>query len=192
MVPGSWDGPAAGRGAWLAPEGVWWVGLRSSPTMIGGYHCLMPGTTAENLDATLRTIVEDVIPFNRLLGLRVAVIDRAASTITLELPVRDEHIGNVVRRMPHGGLIAALVDAASGAAAALTLDDLSQAPSVATIDMRVDFLKPGRGAVLRAEARVMRGGRSVIVVRTDVLDEDGTLLALGSSAFAVERVRPAG
>ena len=139
------------------------------------------------LNSTLRTIIEDVIPFNHQLGVKVTEIDRPGNRVTLEMAVRDEHIGNVVRRMPHGGVVAALVDAAAGAAAALTLDDLSRAPSVATIDMRVDFVRPGRGPTLRAVAAVMRSGRSVIVVRTEVFDEDGTLLALGSSAFTVER-----
>ena len=147
----------------------------------------MTGRQTNALDSTIKTLIEDVIPFNHHLGLKVATIDRAAGSITLTLAVRDEHIGNVVRRMPHGGLVAALVDGASGAAAALTLDDLSYAPTVATIDMRVDFLRPGRGAELKAVATVMRSGRSVIVVRTEVFDADGALLALGSSAFTVER-----
>jgi len=139
------------------------------------------------LDSTLRSIIEDVVPFNRHLGVKVVEIDRTGNRVSLEMVVQDAHIGNVVRRMPHGGVVAALVDAAAGAAAALTLDDLSRASSVATIDMRVDFVRPGRGASLRADAAVMRSGRSVIVVRTEVFDDDGTLLALGSSAFTVER-----
>ncbi len=110
--------------------------------------------------------------------------------VEISLVVRDEHIGNAVRHMVHGGLLAALVDSAAGAAVALTLDDLSQAPSVATIDMRVDFLRPARGQVIRASAKVMRRGRSVVVVRTDVHDDDGALVALGSSTFTVERDKP--
>lgn len=147
----------------------------------------MAPRTAETLDSTLTALLEGVIPFNRHIGVKVANIDRTGLTLTLTLALRDEHIGNVIRRMPHGGLVAALVDAASGGAAALTLDDLTQAPSMATIDMRVDFLRPGRGPELRAVAQVMRSGRSVIVVRTEVLDADGSLVALGSSAFTVER-----
>lgn len=143
------------------------------------------------LDALFREIIEERIPFNRLLGLKLGEVDRDTGRIELILALREEHIGNSVRRIPHGGLLAALVDGASGAAAALTLDDLMQAPSVATVDMRVDFLRPARGSTLRAVGQVMRSGRSVVVVRTDVLDEDGSLVALGTSTFTVERSRPA-
>lgn len=152
----------------------------------------MATSSADTLDGALVSILEDVIPFNRHLGVEVVEIDRPASRLTIKLPLREEHIGNVVRNMPHGGVIAALVDAASGGAAALTLDDLSQAPTVATIDMRVDYLRPGRGPALTAVAQVMRSGRNVIVVRTEVLDADGALLALGSSAFTVERAARGG
>ena len=135
----------------------------------------------------LRHVIEEIIPFNRLMGLRLGVVDRSAGTVEITLEIKDEHIGNAVRHMVHGGLLAAVVDSAAGAAVALTLDDLSQAPSVATIDMRVDFLRPARGRSIRATATVMRSGRSVVVVRTDVHDEDNTLVALGSSTFTVER-----
>lgn len=134
-----------------------------------------------------RSLLEEIVPFNRALGLMLKGFDVGAGRVTVELPLREEHIGNVVRRMPHGGVIAALIDAAAGAAATLALEDLGDAPNVATIDMRVDYLRPARGTNLLANAEVMRSGRSVVVVRTDVHDEDGTLVALGSSAFAIGR-----
>lgn len=139
------------------------------------------GTTLTDLDLT--SLVEDVIPFNRLLGVRLVAADPQAGTLVLELPMRPELIGNVTRGMAHGGAVSALIDAAAGAAAALSLPDLRAAPGIATIDMRVDYLEPGRGDRLVAEARVMRAGRRVIVVRVDVSDANGTLVALGTATF---------
>lgn len=139
------------------------------------------------LAETFRQVIEDRIPFNRHLGLRLRRLDKAKLEVELALELKPEHIGNAVRQMAHGGLLAALVDAASGSAAALTLDDLLQAPTVATVDMRVDFLKPAQGQRLTAVATVMRSGRTVVVVRTDVFDEDGTLVVLGTSTFTVDR-----
>lgn len=135
----------------------------------------------------LRQVIEEHIPFNKHLGLKLTTVDREALTVELALSLKPEHIGNAVRQMPHGGLLAAVVDAASGTAAALTLDDMLQAPSVATVDMRVDFLRPARGKELRAVGTVMRSGRSVVVVRTDVFDEDDNLIVLGTSTFTVDR-----
>ncbi len=135
----------------------------------------------------LRTLIEDLVPFNNFLGVRLASVDRAAGRLGTRLVLRPEFMGNALRDMPHGGVVSALIDATAGAAAALSLDDLSLADRVATIDMRVDYLRAARGVSLHAEAEVMRTGRRVIVVRTVVRDDDGELIALGSNAFHVAR-----
>lgn len=148
--------------------------------------------TGESFEGVFRQVIEELIPFNKLLGIRLTSIDRAAQCVEVALNLKPEHIGNSVRQMPHGGLLATLIDAASGAAAALTLDDMAAAPTVATVDMRVDFLKPARGQRLTAVGQVARSGRSVIVVRTDVYDEFGTLVALGTATFTVDRTSVSG
>lgn len=135
----------------------------------------------------VKELIEEIIPFNRFLGVELRSYDPAEHSVILALPLREEHVGNVVRAMPHGGVVSSLIDAAAGAAAALTLDDLASAPAVSTIDMRVDYLTPARGEQLLASANVVRAGRRVIVVRTEVKDDGGTLVALGTSAFAVGR-----
>lgn len=152
----------------------------------------LPGLPPGGLEELFRQVIEERIPFNHHLGLKLRRLDKEEQVVELSLTLRPEHIGNAVRQMPHGGLLAALVDASSGAAAALTLDDLLQAPTVATVDMRVDFLRPARGRELRAVGTVMRSGRSVVVVRTDVFDEDGSLIVLGTSTFTVDRSPVAG
>lgn len=136
----------------------------------------------------LKRLIEDVIPFNRALGVQLRAYDPAAGSVTLALPLRPEHVGNVVRGVPHGGAIAALVDAAAGAAAATGVE-ASAVATVATIDMRVDYLEPAAGGTLLAEATVARAGRRVVVVRTEVRDDIGALVALGTSAFSVGRPR---
>ncbi len=135
----------------------------------------------------IRSLVEELIPFNRFLGVRLESVDLAAGRLETRLELRPEFVGNALRDMPHGGVLSALIDATAGAAAALSLDDLALADRVATIDMRVDYLQAAKGGPLRAAAEVMRTGRRVIVVRTDVRDATGALVALGSNAFHVAR-----
>jgi len=132
-----------------------------------------------------RSMVEELIPFNRFLGLRLESADRDTGRVVTRLPLRPEFIGNALREMPHGGVLSALIDATAGSAAALSLPDLGMADRLATIDMRVDYLRAARGRELVASAEVMRTGRRVIVVRVDVRDDGGTLVALGSAAFNV-------
>ena len=100
------------------------------------------------MDATaLRQVMEELIPFNRVLGVRVVEIDR------------EELIGDPVRRAVHGGVISALADTAGGCAVWSALDEPTA--RVSTIDIRIDYLRPGRPETLVAEGNVVRAGRRV-------------------------------
>ena len=134
---------------------------------------------------TFQNIIEDLIPMNRFLGLKLENFDMDTGDVTTRLAMRPEYLGNARRAMPHGGLISFLIDATAGASAALSLDDYSLIDRVATIDMRVDYLKPAKGETLLTSSEVMRSGNRVINVRSKVHDEVGTLVAHGSNAFLV-------
>ncbi len=136
---------------------------------------------------TFRSIIEDLIPMNRFLGLKLENFDMDTGDVTTRLEMRPEYLGNARRAMPHGGLISFLIDATAGASAALSLDDYSLIDRVATIDMRVDYLKPAKGGVLLTSSTVMRPGNRIINVRSEISDEVGTLVALGSNTFNVAR-----
>ncbi len=81
--------------------------------------------------------------------------------------------------MAHGGLIMTLLDACMAGAASSSVD-----PGYVsiTIDMQINFLSPGRG-VLTAEGKVLRGGKSLIVVEGWVRDAQDGLVAKGTGLF---------
>lgn len=108
----------------------------------------------------LRQVMEELIPFNRLLGVKVIQIDRGH--VRIEVPFRADLIGDPMRQAIHGGVISALSDAAGGCAVWSAVEEPSS--RVSTIDMRIDYLRPGRGETLVAEADVVRIGRRVGVV----------------------------
>jgi uncharacterized protein (TIGR00369 family) len=110
----------------------------------------------------LRQVMEELIPFNRYVGVRVIEIDRGR--VRLEVPFRPELIGDPLRQAMHGGVISMLADTAGGAAVWSSLDE--PRARLSTIDMRVDYLRPGRQETLVAEASVVRLGRRLAV--TDV------------------------
>ena len=112
--------------------------------------------------AALRQVMEELIPFNKYVGVRVVEIDRGR--VRVEVPFRPELIGDPIRQAMHGGVISMLSDTAGGAAVWSALDE--PRARVSTIDMRVDYLRPGRQETLVAEANVVRLGRRVAV--TDV------------------------
>jgi acyl-coenzyme A thioesterase PaaI-like protein len=54
-----------------------------------------------------------------------------------------------------------------------------------TIDLRVDYLRPGVGTHFTAHAEVMRLGSRVASTRMQFLDADGGLLSMASAAYIV-------
>ena len=115
----------------------------------------------EEIRELARRFMEEEVPFNRFLGMRITHLD--AGEANMEIPFRDELVGDPFRPALHGGVISALLDTCGGAAALTTLDSLEDRAS--TVDLRVDYLRPGRKETLVAEARVVRAGNRVAVVQ---------------------------
>jgi uncharacterized protein (TIGR00369 family) len=135
--------------------------------------------------------MEQNIPFNRVLGIRVAKVDRGQ--VRMEIPFREELIGDASRPAIHGGVISSLADTAGGAAVWSALDDMKS--RVSTIDLRIDYLRPGRAELLVAEAIVVRVGRRVGVVDVRLFHpsapEDTVATAKGVYNVVVAKAAPA-
>src|SRR4029077_17426417 len=105
----------------------------------------------------LKQAMEEMIPFNRYLGVRVADVKKGFAR--LEVPFREELVGDPMRPALHGGVLSALADAAGGAAVRASIDD--ETARVSTIDLRIDYLRPARLVTVVAEARIVRTGNRV-------------------------------
>jgi len=104
----------------------------------------------------LRQVAEELIPFNKVLGIRVETMERGA--VTFSLPFRDELIGDPLKRALHGGVISAVSDAAGGFAVWSALEHAEA--RVSTVDLRIDYLRPGRPETVLFSASMTRvGGR---------------------------------
>lgn len=79
----------------------------------------------------------EAIPHNRALGLQVERIEEGR--IFARLPWREELVGHPEARILHGGAIGAAMDAMCGAAVFVAL---KQAMRIATLDLRIDYLRP--------------------------------------------------
>jgi uncharacterized protein (TIGR00369 family) len=127
-------------------------------------------------------IMEEHVPFNRLLGIKGE--SAAAGRAVLTLPVRQDHLGDVRRPALHGGVISALIDTAGGVAA---WSALASGESVSTVDLMVDYLEPARVAgPLRAEAELIRKGNRVCHVRVRVTQDD-VLVAEGRGVYNIHK-----
>ena len=65
----------------------------------------------------------------------------------------------------HGGVVAAIADTASGYAAYTTMPADS---SVLTVEFKINLVNPAAGDRLRAEAKVHKAGRTLVVVGATV------------------------
>ncbi|MEZ4299411.1 MAG: hotdog fold thioesterase [Polyangiaceae bacterium] len=109
--------------------------------------------------SVLKQVMEELIPFNKFLGIQVESIEPGRAL--LSLPFREELIGDPVKRALHGGVLSTLADVAGGAAAWTSLPEPTA--RLSTVDLRVDYLRPGRLHTVYAEAITVRvGGRLAV------------------------------
>jgi acyl-coenzyme A thioesterase PaaI-like protein len=55
-----------------------------------------------------------------------------------------------------------------------------------TIDLRVDYLRPGRGAYFRATSSLMRAGTRVAVTRMELRNDKDLLITVGTGTYIAE------
>jgi uncharacterized protein (TIGR00369 family) len=141
------------------------------------YHALVSKIIAEN------------VPFNRVLGVEVASMDPAKPQ--LRFSMRPDLIGNSRRGILHGGVIAAVLDVTAGFSIMLALHKEVQPgeklefPNIGTVDLRVDYLRPGRGKHFVSTGRVVRLGNRIAVTHMELHNDEGELIATGGAAFVV-------
>jgi len=148
------------------------------------------GREVESIETQIGHAFEQMIPFNRVLGLKIDSLDPKAPRLRFDM--RPELVGNPIRQILHGGVISATLDVVGGLAIALaSLADMSEAPTpqnfpnIGTIDLRIDYLRPGRGKYFVATGRVVRLGGRVAVVHTELVSDTGEQIATGSAAYII-------
>ncbi len=143
--------------------------------------------------ASIHEIFAEKIPFNRVLGLEVVSLADAGPVIRFGM--RPELVGNFLRGNLHGGVISSVIDVCGGLTAFLGLqrklkdesleERLQRFARIGTIDMRVDYLRPGLGQWFEARGLLLRTGNKVAVTRMELHNDAGELIAAGTGAYTV-------
>jgi uncharacterized protein (TIGR00369 family) len=141
----------------------------------------------------VKKIFEEMIVFNRMLGLKISQV--APTQVKARIDMRNELVGHYAYNRIHGGVISAGLDAMGGLAvmAAIGARHMDESPQqrlqrfakLGTIDLRIDYLRPGIGEWFELRAEVMRLGSRVASTRMEFLGADGKLLSTGSAAYIV-------
>jgi len=138
----------------------------------------------------IRELVEERIPFNRLLGLHLDSADGGHASMRFDF--KPDLVGNFHMQILHGGVIAAVLDVIGAAAVMGTFSEDSPLLGIGTVDMRVDYLRPGGGKSFTATGEVMRGGRILCSTRMELHNEEGVLIAIGTAMYRVSRKEVSG
>jgi len=143
--------------------------------------------------AGLKSIFEDRIVFNQVLGLKITSLkpEQVIGRITM----KPELVGHYAYNRIHGGVVSAGLDAMAGLAvmAAIGARHMDEPPAqrlqrfgkLGTIDLRIDYLRPAIGEYFELRAEVMRLGSRVASTRMEFLGADGKLLSTGAGAYIV-------
>ena len=96
---------------------------------------------------------------------------------------------------PSGGVISSVLDVVGGLVAFIALlkregvqsleDEADKFSRLGTIDLRVDYLRPGLGKAFFAKGFVLRAGRKVAVTRMELHNDEESLIAVGTGAYSI-------
>ena len=143
--------------------------------------------------AGLKDIFEQKIVFNQVLGLKITSLK--PERVIGRIDMKHDLIGHFAYNRLHGGVISAGLDAMGGLAvmAAIGARHMDEPPlqrlhrfsKLGTIDLRVDYLRPGIGEHFELHAEVLRLGSRVASTRMEFYGADGKLMSSAAGAYMI-------
>ncbi len=145
--------------------------LDSAPADLAKDGVALNGNSSDRFDSA---------PISRLVGFQVEPGSCGEAVVKLECK---SHHHNPMGRV-HGGLIAALADAAMGIAFGRTLSD---GEDFSTIDMQISFIRPIKVGLITAHANVIERGLRIGFVKCEITNTRGKRIATASCTCTLFR-----
>lgn len=130
-------------------------------------------------------------PFYKFCGMTMRVVD---GVIEAHVEMQKDLIGNIAFQILHGGVAATILDSIGGITAMGELykkalpDEFvetgKKVSRLATVDMRVDYLAPGRGQYFTARAETLRLGRKGCTMRMTLINDGNKAIATAIASYA--------
>jgi acyl-CoA thioesterase len=118
-------------------------------------------------------------PLKEFLGLEI-VDGPVAGSVEAIIAITDQHLNP--NGVVHGGVIFSLIDTAMGAA---TMRVLEEGCHCATVEIQTRFIRAASSGTLRGSASVIRRGRHLVHVQSEVLNDLGQIVAMGTGTFTI-------
>jgi acyl-CoA thioesterase len=116
------------------------------------------------------------------LGIDVAEVREGWARLRVD--VRDQ-LRNAPGAPVHGGVYAALVDAAIGCALATVNPESGGGVGQTTLDLNVSFLSGASEGEIVAEGRILRRGRTIAFGEATISDREGKVVAVGRATYMI-------
>ncbi|WP_374649770.1 PaaI family thioesterase [Dongia sp.] len=109
------------------------------------------------------------------------LIEKAKDFARLQLLLEPRHLNRM--EVPHGGVIATLLDSATGFAVAYA-GGPDRVIRAVTVSMNIQFMGQGKaGETIVAEGRRIGGGKTVAFATAEIRNEAGLILARGDAVY---------
>jgi len=115
--------------------------------------------------------IRDLMPFAALIGAELVEASPELVRGRIEWAPERCTAGGLL----HGGALMALADGAGGALAFLNLPE--GATGTATIESKTNFLRGVREGAVTSTTRPLHRGRTMMVIETELADDEGRLVA---------------
>ena len=117
--------------------------------------------------------------FRELVGTELASTEEGRAVVSLRAEERHLNPNGTV----HGGVVYTLVDV-SMAEALKTMVEGDERP--VTIEIKINYLEPGKPGTLTSTAQVRKGGKRLVIVEAEVAQEDegdSEIVALATGTY---------
>lgn len=145
----------------------------------------------------LRDMVAEIftkkMKFMEPFDLKVEHYDEKAVRVRFDM--NDQLIGNMAQHILHGGVSASVLDAIGGMVAIAATcakeqhttreQQLTHIAKAATINLRIDFVRPGRGKYFIGTAELVRCGNKIVVMRSELRNDQDILICTGMANYMV-------
>ncbi|THB79984.1 MAG: thioesterase family protein [Desulfobacteraceae bacterium] len=135
------------------------------------------------------------LPFNKVLGIRIDTLEYESGKASTVFDMTPDLIGNYFIGILHGGVISSVIDLTGGLSALISCAKFHEGESLehitgklagtATIDVRVDYLRPGKGDHFSCTSEIIRAGSRIVVAKMDLFNEKKTRIATGTGTYLI-------
>jgi acyl-CoA thioesterase len=120
----------------------------------------------------------ELLPFNKLLGIRI--VRRHSDGVTIELKIRGELLNSA--GAVHGGVLASMADTATGVA---LHHHFGGRRLITTTDLKINYLRPIVQRKITARAHLVRVGKTLGVGRVEIFDSERNLAAVAIVTYMI-------